>query len=191
MFPLNTVIIPGETRVLHIFEKRYQQLIQDCLANQANFGIPYIKAGKIFDYGVEVQLVRVLKVDDDGEMDIEVKGVRPFKILDYTRVLKPKLYAAANIEEYEEETTSNRYKLFRSLKKFIKQAKGKEIPVETLTNVPVYKVALLLDLTNDEKIQLLAFETIKEKEDFLIGKIKLYMHALKLEKELRGNFRMN
>ena len=191
MFPLNIVLIPGETRVLHIFEDRYRELVADCVMNQANFGIPYIKGDQLADYGIEVSISKIIQEHADGEMDIEIKAIQPFKILKYTSVLKPKLYGAAYIEEYEGDTTSNRYKLFRSFKKLIKAAKGKEIPVETLTNVSVYKVAHLLDLTNDEKLQLIAFGTIKEKEDFLIAKIKLYMHMLKLEKEIKGNFRLN
>ena len=124
-------------------------------------------------------------------MEIEVTAIKPFKILKYTSVLKPKLYGAAYIEEYEGDTTSNRYKLFRSFKKLIKASKNKEIPVETLTNVSVYKVAHLLDLTNDEKLQLISFGTIREKEDFLIAKIKLYMYTVKIEKEIGSNFRLN
>jgi Lon protease-like protein len=46
MFPLNTVILPGETKVLHIFEDRYKELVVDCLKNAANFGIPYIENGE-------------------------------------------------------------------------------------------------------------------------------------------------
>lgn len=191
MFPLNIVLIPGETKVLHIFEERYRELVNDCLANQANFGIPYIKGDQLADHGIEVSISRVIAQQANGEMDIEVTAVKPFKILKYTNVLKPKLYGAAYIEEYEDDTTSNRYKLFRSFKKLIKASKNKEIPVETLTNVSVYKVAHLLDLTNDEKLQLIAFPTIREKEDFLIAKIKLYMHTVKLEKEIGGNFRLN
>ncbi|MHB8259447.1 MAG: LON peptidase substrate-binding domain-containing protein [Bacteroidia bacterium] len=191
MFPLNTVIIPGEVHTLHIYEERYQELISDCIANQANFGIPYIKTGQISEYGVEVSIVSIIKQYTDGEMDIEIKGIKPFKIIKYTKVLTPKLYGAANIEEHEEDSVSNRYKLFRSFKKFIKQAKNQEIPVENLANVSVYKVAHLLNLTNEEKLLLITFTTLKEKEDFLIAKIKLYSHTLKLEKELRNNFRMN
>jgi len=191
MFPLNIVLIPGETKVLHIFEDRYRELVADCVMNQANFGIPYIKGDQLADHGIEVSISKIIQEHADGEMDIEIKAIQPFKILKYTSVLKPKLYGAAYIEEYEGDTTSNRYKLFRSFKKLIKASKNKEIPVETLTNVSVYKVAHLLDLTNDEKLQLIAFGTIKEKEDFLIAKIKLYMHMLKLEKELKNNFRLN
>lgn len=191
MFPLNIVLIPGETKVLHIFEDRYRELVSDCLANQANFGIPYVKGDTLSDYGIEVCISRVIEEHANGEMDIEVTALKPFRILKYTSVLKPKLYGAAYIEEYEDDTTSNRYKLFRTFKKLIKASKNKEIPVESLTNVSVYKVAHLLDLTNEEKLQLIAFSTIHEKEDFLIAKIRLYMHMLRIEKELGGNFRLN
>lgn len=191
MFPLNIVLVPGETRVLHIFEERYRELVADCVTNQANFGIPYIKGDQLADYGIEVSISKIIQEHQNGEMEIEVLAIKPFKILKYTSILKPKLYGAAYIEEYEDDTTSSRYKLFRSFKKLIKASKNKEIPVETLTNVSVYKVAQLLDLTNDEKLQLISFGTIKEKEDFLIAKIKLYMHMVKVEKELGSNYRFN
>lgn len=191
MFPLNTVVLPGETKVLHIFEERYQELVVDCLRNMANFGIPYIKNNQISEYGVEVKIKRIIKTYENGELDIEVVGVAPFRILRYTKVLKPKLYGAASIQEYEDDMTSIRYKMFRSLKKYIKAAKQKEIPVETFTNVSVYNVAILLDLTNEEKLQLIAFPELKQKEDFLIAKLKLFMHMLKAEQMLKGKFWMN
>jgi hypothetical protein len=81
--------------------------------------------------------------------------------------------------------------MFRSLKKYIKAAKGKEIPVESLTNVSVYYVAILLDLTNEEKLQLIAFPELKQKEDFLIAKLKLFMFMLKSETQLGSKFWMN
>jgi Lon protease-like protein len=191
MFPLNTVVLPGETKVLHIFEERYQELIVDCLKNMANFGIPYIKNNVISEYGMEVKIKRIVKTYENGELDIEVTGVAPFKILQFKKILKPKLYGAASIQEYEDDMTSIRYKMFRSLKKYIKAAKQKEIPVETFTNVSVYNVAILLDLTNEEKLQLIAFPELKQKEDFLIAKLKLFMHMLKSEQQLKGKFWMN
>ena len=32
MFPLGTVLFPGGVLPLHVFEPRYRQLVQDCLA---------------------------------------------------------------------------------------------------------------------------------------------------------------
>ena len=135
--------------------------------------------------------MRVLKTYENGELDIEVQGIRPFRILKFSEILRPKLYGAASIEEYEEDMISSRYKMFRSLKKFIKSAKGKEIPVETLTNVSVYNVANLLELTNEEKLQLIMMPELKDKEDYLIAKLKLYMHVYKIETTLGKNIMLN
>ena len=51
MFPLGVLILPGETKTLHIFEDKYKQLISDCLANEAHFGIPYSMNKKIGEFG--------------------------------------------------------------------------------------------------------------------------------------------
>ena len=39
IFPLNIVVFPGEKLNLHIFEDRYIQLINDCVAEKKAFGI--------------------------------------------------------------------------------------------------------------------------------------------------------
>src|SRR5436190_1351215 len=51
MFPLNMLLLPGETTKLYIYEERYKQLVNDCLANQASFGIPFLEKGLINDFG--------------------------------------------------------------------------------------------------------------------------------------------
>ncbi|MEW5989087.1 MAG: LON peptidase substrate-binding domain-containing protein [Chloroflexota bacterium] len=45
LFPLRTVLFPGMPLVLHIFEERYLQMIQDCLEEQRPFGVVLIKRG--------------------------------------------------------------------------------------------------------------------------------------------------
>ena len=42
-FPLKTILLPGETSKLHIFEERYKELVQDCLDNNASFAIPFFE----------------------------------------------------------------------------------------------------------------------------------------------------
>ena len=104
MFPLNMVLLPGETKTLHIFEERYKQLVNDCLDNEAHFGIPFISQKAIGGYGVEVKISSIIKVFDNGEMDILIEGMRAFKIIEFSDVLTPKLYGAGVIE-FEEEIT--------------------------------------------------------------------------------------
>src|SRR5947208_1577377 len=42
IFPLPIVLFPGAPQPLHIFEPRYRQLLQDCLAADRRFGIAYV-----------------------------------------------------------------------------------------------------------------------------------------------------
>ena len=46
LFPLNTVLFPGATIPLQIFESRYLTMIEDCLKDDSIFGIVLIKSGK-------------------------------------------------------------------------------------------------------------------------------------------------
>jgi Lon protease-like protein len=45
MFPLGTVLLPGGVMPLHVFEPRYRQMIKDCMASDAEFGVTLIERG--------------------------------------------------------------------------------------------------------------------------------------------------
>ena len=45
LFPLNTVLFPGAALPMQIFEERYKQMLQDCLAADSWFGAVLIKEG--------------------------------------------------------------------------------------------------------------------------------------------------
>ena len=46
LFPLNSVLFPGESIPLQIFEDRYKQMLKDCLNADSRFGIVLIKSGR-------------------------------------------------------------------------------------------------------------------------------------------------
>jgi uncharacterized protein len=45
MFPLSAVLFPHASMSLHVFEPRYRELMRDCLAGDARFGIVLIERG--------------------------------------------------------------------------------------------------------------------------------------------------
>ncbi|MDJ0393763.1 LON peptidase substrate-binding domain-containing protein [Rhodococcus sp. G-MC3] len=46
MFPLGSVLLPGEQLPLHIFEPRYQEMLRDCLTTEdPSFGVVLIERG--------------------------------------------------------------------------------------------------------------------------------------------------
>jgi Lon protease-like protein len=86
IFPLNTVVFPGVTMPLHVFEKRYRAMVRHLLAEpdptHRLFGIVAIREGyevgshesrAMYRTGCVVQLTGVERYDD-GTYDIEVVG---------------------------------------------------------------------------------------------------------------------
>jgi Lon protease-like protein len=86
LFPLNTVLFPGVTTPLHVFEERYRELIRDLLAEedpkQRLFGVTAIREGyEVGEHGAQSlhtvgTMMQLVDVDpyDDGRFDIEVVG---------------------------------------------------------------------------------------------------------------------
>lgn len=85
LFPLNTVLFPYAELYLHIFEPRYQEMVQMCLKDDKPFGVVLIRSGSETGHaepylvGTAVRIVG-LHTYEDGRMDIHVKGERRFRI---------------------------------------------------------------------------------------------------------------
>lgn len=95
IFPLNVVVYPDEQLNLHVFEPRYKQLIQEAAAEKRAFGIPSVLQKNVLEYGTLVEVVRIDKVYDNGEMDVVTKGLQVFRILETIRQVPDKLYSGA------------------------------------------------------------------------------------------------
>lgn len=191
MFPLNMVLLPGETKTLHIFEERYKQLVADCLDNEAHFGIPFMHQKAMGDYGIEVKISNVIKLYENGEMDIAIEAIRVFKIIEFSKVLTPKLYGAGVIQ-FEEEITEKPSHLLQELtKEYMWVSQENIIPIDAFDNTNVYGIARLLDLSAPEKYELIKAKSAINKEEYLKPKIKLFIHLIKTENELKSKFVLN
>ncbi len=191
MFPLNVVLLPGETKTLHIYEERYKQLIADCIDNEAHFGIPFVYKKKVSDFGIEVKIINVTKTFDNGEMDIVIEGCRVFKIVEYSTVLHPKLYGAAIIEFEDTIYSKPSITLQDLIKDYIWITQQNALPIDAFDEVNIYSIARLIDLSSIEKYDLIKTESIYFKEKYIIGKIILFTHILKTEEKLKGLFIFN
>ena len=98
LFPLSLVVYPNEDLNLHVFEPRYKQLINDCIEQKINFGIPSFIEGKVTEYGTEVKVISIEKTYDDGKLDIKTKGICLFKMLNFEQEAPEKLYAGGQVE---------------------------------------------------------------------------------------------
>jgi hypothetical protein len=97
VFPLNTVVFPGVSLPLHVFEDRYRALVHHLLTisdkTMRLFGIVAIREGyevgqphlslvqSLHRVGCVVQMTAVAP-DEDGRFDIEVVGRQRLRLLD-------------------------------------------------------------------------------------------------------------
>jgi len=191
MFPLNVVLLPGETKTLHIFEERYKQLISDCIENDAHFGIPFVYQKTMGNFGIEVKISNVIKRFDNGEMDIVIEGVRVFKLVEFTAVLNPKLYGAGTIIQEPYTETKPSVMLQDLVREYLWVAQQNAVPIDAFDNADIYSVARLIDLSSVEKYELLKAENVRDKETFLRAKIRLFSYLIKAESELQSKFLLN
>jgi Lon protease-like protein len=71
MFPLGSVLFPYALMPLHVFEPRYRQLVDTCLAGDGTFGVVLIERGSEvgggdvrFDVGTRTRIHRAEQLDD-------------------------------------------------------------------------------------------------------------------------------
>jgi Lon protease-like protein len=86
LFPLHTVLFPGQVLPLHIFEPRYRAMIAECLRAGRPFGVVLIKTGREVGeaavpaaVGTTARIAQVATLPD-GRMDILTVGESRFRI---------------------------------------------------------------------------------------------------------------
>ncbi|MDI1355182.1 MAG: LON peptidase substrate-binding domain-containing protein [bacterium] len=185
MFPLNVVLFPGETTKLYIFEDRYKELVDDCLDNNASFGIPFVEKGKMQKFGCEVKINRILKTYENGGMDILVEGTGIFELLQFTETLKPKLYGAGLIEYLNSNQKIILSNLQDATVNYFGTVQNKLIDYDTVANLSVYSVASSLQLTTPEKYRLISSAN---QQIHLLNQLNFITHIITTEQHLKDRF---
>lgn len=110
LFPLGTVLFPGLLLPLHVFERRYRDLVRDLLTapdEQRRFGVVAIREGRevgadgiraLYPVGCVARLRRVDPYDD-GRFDIVSTGAQRFRLLSVDTSLP---YLRAEVELLDE-----------------------------------------------------------------------------------------
>lgn len=171
LFPLNTVLFPGQVLPLHIFEDRYRQMIRRCLAEDTPFGVVLIQQGREVGETASPHMVGTIAriVESaylpNGTMNIITVGVERFRI---RRLLHDQPYLRGEVEtlplaESEEpaavaELAERVRGLVQRYIELIAEAAGLQIQIDQLPTAPQqigYLAAVSMQVDNWEKQQLL------------------------------------
>lgn len=198
IFPLGIVVYPGEKLNLHIFEPRYKQLIGECQAASKPFGIPVVINNNMVDMGTLVEITEVVKVYDNGEMDIRTRGLDIFRILETIKLVPDKLYSGAIVTYPQNELYGSNELMrkvvssTRELHRMLNLNKEFARPDDLLNT---YDVAHHVGLSLEEEYELLGLLHELQRQEYLkrhlqrVMPVIMEMEQLKEKVKLNGHFR--
>lgn len=198
IFPLATVVYPGEELNLHIFEPRYKQLINDCSKNKKPFGIPAVIDNKMAELGTLVELVEITEVYENGEMDIKTRGLEVFSILEVVKEIPDKLYEGAIVNYPENSHKSNirlMQKVIETILKLHDILKVKKTYNKPHDELRSYDVAHHAGLSIKEEYELLGLFHELQRQEYLkqhllkVLPVVAEMETLKKRIQLNGHFK--
>lgn len=198
LFPLQIVVFPGEGLNLHIFEPRYKQLIKDCEVEGITFGIPSYIGNQLMTVGTEVELLKVVKKYDNGEVDIRSRGLRIFNIKKYYSVVPDKLYAGADIEplvfDEEEDVVENEKILVLARELFTYLDIKKALP-DDVADFRTWDIGHHIGLKIEQEFELLQLLHSEERQAYIIAHLKQILPVaqdlenLKVKAQMNGHFK--
>ena len=130
LFPLKTVLLPGNTLGLKIFETRYLDMIATCMRENSLFGVVLIHKGDETLVDADIYSVgTTASINDwehraDGLLGITALGTRRFEILS-TRT-QPDGLTLADIKILEEVTTAEMPEQFHYMLELLNHVSAQE-----------------------------------------------------------------
>ena len=179
IFPLNTVLFPGETIPLQIFEDRYKLMINECIEKNTRFGVALIREGKEvggpafpYEIGTIVSLV-AHKRTPDGRIRITCIGQEKFEIIEIiseSPFLKALVRTGKNLEidDVKDETLEMSHLSMSKHYNNLLSMKGSWVSTPYTPADPIefsYFISQILQLNESEKQKLLEMESCEMRLD--------------------------
>lgn len=195
IFPLELVLLPGETVPLRIFEERYKRLMTTLRSEGGEFGVVLAEHDKIHDTGCTAALTGVIEEFDDGRLNVLVEGRRRFHIVEVyspddpdTETLRARVSFFEDGDEGSAEARDETLAAFAELMKAMSleqpQLPGGEAPLS-------FRLAAVVDFGTEVKQALLESVSETERLGRLAAVVKTLLPRveaqLKRSEAIRGN----
>lgn len=175
LFPLNVVLFPGMALPLHIFEVRYRQMVADCLADRAPFGVALALPESALEHEASAPVGTLARIADyeelpDGRYNLLALGTRRFAIVEqrHERRYLTGLVRPLQDDDAEPDTEcvqSARTALYAYLRLVLKLvgSEHRQIEVPTEPEELSYLIGICLTCEDCEKQRLLEVTSVGER----------------------------
>ncbi len=194
MFPLQIVVFPEEILNLHIFEPRYKQLINECNDLGNSFGIPPFINKKVELVGTELELISIEKSYPNGELDVKLKGIGIFQVLEFFPVSNNRLYPCAEIEkidnqiDYDLSTAKEIIQKMTILFESLKIVKDLQLDLNSFTS---YQVAHHLGFSIEQEYTLLCISDEYTRQNMVLEHLNNILPVVIDMEKIRAKAAMN
>jgi Lon protease-like protein len=184
LFLLPVVLFPTERIPLHIFEPRYVELIEECLADGSEFGLVFADGDSFHQIGTRAAVTDVVERLDDGRLNVVVEGVDRFRVLEVT---EGRSFTTADVEPVTDDDEAPA-DLSRALEVFTALAAEAESDVDVPDGDSPqldFELAARVDFAPEDKQELLASTSPAARAERLGELLELALEAVRTEKQLR------
>jgi len=109
LFPLSAVLLPYGRMSLQIFERRYLDLVRDCMKSDSGFGVVWIRSGyevagtsntklELGEYGTYAQIADWDQLDN-GLLGITIEGRQVFSLAETRSSASQQVYGQATLQD--------------------------------------------------------------------------------------------
>jgi hypothetical protein len=189
LFPLGIVVLPGETRFLHIFEQRYRNLFDDIGDSDCRFGIPFVSKGRMEGIGSLVKFEKTLAKYPNGEVDIAIKGIDLLNVKDYFTQHPERSYPYGNIETLDKNTITASSSLLTTFEKYNHEVL--KLDLAKFPKMNFYVIANSVGLSDLEKYDLLIREGDEAINRTLINHIRMRTILASQQNSLKEYYCLN
>lgn len=192
LFPLGIVALPTETVPLHIFEDRYKRMIEECLEHERELGILWLSEEELKPIGCACEIDRVLERNDDGSMDILVRGTRPFRLIERQDDLPYPAGVVEPLADADEEIDPDAAQTARELyAELVEQATDKQLTEDELAELDAYAMAGTVEFGTDAKQELLELRSENARMRLLAVLFRAAIRRLELVDRAQARARSN
>lgn len=194
LFPLSTVVFPGEIIHLHIFETRYKQLINEVHSTGLTFGIfPYFE-GKDNRMATEVELVEISKTYEDGKMDVRLRGTNLLRVVDFFATKPGRLYPGGEVERigfFDNFDLDLNISIIAQLEKMYEVMNIDNITLKSPMEFRTSQIAHKVGFSNDQELQFLLFTNEKLRAEYMLKHLEVFVPQVILMENLRKRAELN